>query len=514
MTVPPPPTYTIGGTVSGLSGTGLVLQNNGGNSLSVSANGTFTFTASVASGGAYSVTVLTQPSNPAQTCTVTAGTGTATGNVTTVQLACATNVTTNVWVWMGGANVVSQAGTYGTKGTAAPGNVPGSRDSAISWTDASGNFWLFGGVASGLFNDLWKYSAGQWTWISGANTTNQTGVYGVMGTASPANVPGARSSAMSWLDANGNFWLFGGNAFDSTGTSGLLNDLWEYSAGEWTWQSGSDIIHQSGVYGTKGTAAPANTPGARHNAVSWTDTAGDLWLFGGVGYDSAGNFSTLNDLWEFSAGQWTWISGANTINQLGSYGTLGTAAPANVPGARSGGVSWTDSGGNLWLFGGGGYDHSGTLGFLNDLWKFNAGEWTWMSGSNLANQAATYGTLGTAAPGNIPAGRIQAVSWIDPSGDFWLFGGFGLDSTSAMGVLNDLWKYSAGEWTWASGSNLGEQTGVYGTLGVGAVGNVPGARQAPVGWADSTGNLWLLGGFGDDSSGTRGELNDLWEYHP
>ena len=37
---PPPVTYTIGGTVSGLSGTGLVLQNNGGNNLSVSANAT------------------------------------------------------------------------------------------------------------------------------------------------------------------------------------------------------------------------------------------------------------------------------------------------------------------------------------------------------------------------------------------------------------------------------------------------------------------------------------------
>ncbi len=35
----PPPTYTIGGTVFGLSGTGLVLQNNGSNNLSVSASG-------------------------------------------------------------------------------------------------------------------------------------------------------------------------------------------------------------------------------------------------------------------------------------------------------------------------------------------------------------------------------------------------------------------------------------------------------------------------------------------
>ena len=59
-----PTTYTIGGTVSGLTGTGLVLQDNGGNNLSVSASGSFTFTTAIASGGAYSVTVLTQPTRP------------------------------------------------------------------------------------------------------------------------------------------------------------------------------------------------------------------------------------------------------------------------------------------------------------------------------------------------------------------------------------------------------------------------------------------------------------------
>ena len=81
-------TYTIGGTVSGLSGTGLVLQDNGGNNLSVSANGSFTFSTAVATGGTYDVTVLTQPSSPAQTCTVTNGTGSATTNVTNVAVAC------------------------------------------------------------------------------------------------------------------------------------------------------------------------------------------------------------------------------------------------------------------------------------------------------------------------------------------------------------------------------------------------------------------------------------------
>ena len=62
---PPAPTaYTIGGTVSGLSGTGLVLQNNGGNSLPVNGNGPFVFPTSIDSGSSYDVTAISPPSNP------------------------------------------------------------------------------------------------------------------------------------------------------------------------------------------------------------------------------------------------------------------------------------------------------------------------------------------------------------------------------------------------------------------------------------------------------------------
>ena len=92
---PPPVTYTIGGTVSGLSGAGLVLENNVGNNLSVSAGATsFTFTTAIASGSTFNVTVFSQPSNPAQTCVVTNGSGTASANVTGVQVTCTTNTYT------------------------------------------------------------------------------------------------------------------------------------------------------------------------------------------------------------------------------------------------------------------------------------------------------------------------------------------------------------------------------------------------------------------------------------
>src|ERR1700733_12731921 len=80
-------TYTVGGTVTGLKGGGLVLQDNSGAGLAVSAPGAFTFMGELATGSAYSVTAATQP--PAQQCEVSNGSGTVgTADVTSVAVAC------------------------------------------------------------------------------------------------------------------------------------------------------------------------------------------------------------------------------------------------------------------------------------------------------------------------------------------------------------------------------------------------------------------------------------------
>ncbi len=86
------PGFTIGGTVSGLSGTGFVLGNtvNGGavQQFAVSANGNFTMPNRAASGQGYVVSIVTQPSGPAQACTIGAGAGNAAANVTSVVVTC------------------------------------------------------------------------------------------------------------------------------------------------------------------------------------------------------------------------------------------------------------------------------------------------------------------------------------------------------------------------------------------------------------------------------------------
>src|SRR2546427_123072 len=82
----PASSFAIGGTTSGLSGT-VVLQNNGGDNLTISVNGSFAFAAALINASPYAVTVLAQPAG--QTCTVANGSGTLAGaNITNVTLTC------------------------------------------------------------------------------------------------------------------------------------------------------------------------------------------------------------------------------------------------------------------------------------------------------------------------------------------------------------------------------------------------------------------------------------------
>ena len=525
-------TYTIGGTVSNLAtGNSVVLQDNGGDNLTVSANGNFTFTKAINAGGAYAVTVSTPPSSPAQICIVSNGSGSANATVTNITVNCGHNE----WAWMSGSNsptATTIAGSYGAQGVAAASNLPTIRNfGMVSWTDGSGNLWLFGGNgndstgANGDLNDLWKYdtSSGQWTWVGGSKLINA---------ADTASAPGARDSGVGWIDSSGNLWLFGGRGYDASGTFGYLNDLWEYSiAGNtWTLKGGSTVsgiiaANQPGVYGTPNVANAANIPGSRAFSTA-QNINGVVWLFGGFGSDVNNSQDNLNDVWQYdiSSGEWTSIGGAQIVDTVPNYGTLGTPSATNDPGARFYAASWADKSGNIWLFGGN-FAGASTVVFFNDLWEYstsgtNANEWTWKggvqsTGDNNTDNSGDYGVQGAAAATNLPGPRVDMATWTDPSGNFWLFGGFGYDSNPAKDPsnqvdLNDLWEYSVtqNEWIWQSGMNTGDQNGVYGTLGQLAPLNIPGNREGAATWTDASGNLWLFGGSGTNA------INDLWMYLP
>lgn len=227
--------------------------------------------------------------------------------------------------------------------------MPGGRQEATSWADTNGNLWLFGGegldsvgTANGILDDLWVYNlmSKQWTFVGGSNTANQTGAYPAQAVTGPVSTttaagtcglavgdlplscqtvslttvfPGSRWGASSWLDTKGNLWLYGGWGLDSTGTNGngALNDLWVYTPnstagqpGTWAWIKGSNTGAQNGIYGDE--RFPYKTfenwtPGGRSNSTHWVDHNNQLWLFGGLGYDSTSTTGNgyLSDMWRY-----------------------------------------------------------------------------------------------------------------------------------------------------------------------------------------------------------------------
>lgn len=423
-----------------------------------------------------------------------------------------------MWTWVSGSNTYNQ---YGSQST------PCGRQEGVAWIDSDGNLWFFGGYGLGvgsnvgLLSDLWEFNGTNWTWKTGPDTVNQQGVYGIMGSFYSSYTPGARSSSASWTDANntnGYLWLFGGYGYDANGNLGFLNDLWAFNtnSGYWAWVSGPYVVNQYGVYGTMGVANSSNTPGARGSGATWADSNGTLWLFGGYGYDSGGSVGALNDLWKYSSSKWIWVNGSKSVSHKGVYGTEGDANVNNVPGARYGSTLWMDIKGNLWIYGGYGYDSKGNGGYLSDSWKFDvdSNEWTWVSGSNRVNQHKTgvYGTQGQSAANTVPGDRVGAASWRDNYGYLWLFGGDGYDNGGTYGLLNDLWKFNGSVWEWVSGSNTVSESGTYGTQGIANSDNAPGARIYSVSCTDTSGNLWLFGGYGYDNLGNDGNLNDLWKF--
>jgi 6-phosphogluconolactonase len=119
-----PQSQTVGGTASGVEGSGLTLQINGANDVAVNADGSFSF-AALPAGLAYTVTVRTQPSAPRQSCSVTNGTGTiANAPVTNVAVSCRTLVGKFLFVPNVGSHNVSAYAINPTSGVLTAIGVP------------------------------------------------------------------------------------------------------------------------------------------------------------------------------------------------------------------------------------------------------------------------------------------------------------------------------------------------------------------------------------------------------
>ena len=140
------PTYTVGGTVSGLNGT-LILRNNGVDDLTISADGAFTFAMPLATAATYAVTKVTTPSN--QNCAVANGSGTISeANVSNVSITCANKA------WTHPSSISDNISQDGQHASAPQVAMDNNGNAIITWYQSNGTHYQ-------IFKS--EYRSGSWT---------------------------------------------------------------------------------------------------------------------------------------------------------------------------------------------------------------------------------------------------------------------------------------------------------------------------------------------------------------
>jgi putative esterase len=299
------PVYSVGGTVSGLTGT-VVLQDNGGDNLSVAANGSFTFPTQLASGAGYAVTVKTQPSG--QTCAVGGGTGTVgAANVTSVAVTCTT----------------SPPVTYSIGGT-----VSGLTGTVVLQDNGGDNLSV---AANGSFTFPTKLAGGAGYAVTvKTQPSGQTcAVGGGTGTVGAANVT---SVAVTCTTSGGSGTLTASDDFNRA--NGALGSNWTaMSDGAMTISSQVVAGGNSGLSGDTRTAETYTSNQYSQVQVTSTQLTGGQWIGPAVRSQNGGQNLYL--------GIYFWNSGSpqlrlykrttGSFTQLGSsYATSGLAAGATL----------------------------------------------------------------------------------------------------------------------------------------------------------------------------------------
>lgn len=290
---PAPPvvvTHTVGGTVTGLTGS-LVLQNNAGDDLKLTADSKFTFTAALVEGAAYEVSVRTQPLW--QFCTVSKGSGKAAADVGDVAVACSA--------------VQAQVSTFAGSGTI--GSVNGNGSAASFYLpysvvlDKSGSL-LVSDTATNLVRKI--SPAGDVTTFAGGGNN---------GTSQDGNGAAASFSGLSGLalDATGNAYAaeFGGNRIRKITPAADVTTL-----------AGSGAI---GSLDGHGTSATFKTP----SSVA-TDAAGNIYVLEFIGavvrkITPAGDVTTLA-----GSGTAGFADGTGTAASFGQAYGIATDAAGNI----------------------------------------------------------------------------------------------------------------------------------------------------------------------------------------
>jgi hypothetical protein len=212
--------YSVGGTVAGLSGT-LVLQDNGGDNLSITANGTFSFPAELQSGAAYHATIEASP--PGQSCTIANATGTVdSANATSIAVTCSTT-----------------AASYSIGGSVSGGSGPvvleNNGGDALTVSD-NGSFTFDTNLASGSGYNVTVVTnpPGQSCIVTGGSGTVGTSAVTNVSVSCAANPAGANSDDFNradgplgsdWTDMSDGGLTISSGAVAGTAAGGLSGDM-------------------------------------------------------------------------------------------------------------------------------------------------------------------------------------------------------------------------------------------------------------------------------------------------
>jgi uncharacterized repeat protein (TIGR03803 family) len=201
-------TYTVGGTISGLTASGLVLLDNGGDATSISANATqFTMNTGVAYGSAYAITVQTPPTG--LVCSVNTGAAAmGAADVTSVSIVCGSNFSL-LYSLAGGSGDGSDP--YHTLIQGNDGNIYGTTASGGS----SGRGTVFKITPSGTETVLYSFPAGSSEPYTGLIQGSDGNFYGTTG-ANGASDDGT----VFKITVGGNQTVL--HAFPKTGTDGQI----------------------------------------------------------------------------------------------------------------------------------------------------------------------------------------------------------------------------------------------------------------------------------------------------
>jgi hypothetical protein len=329
------------------------------------------------------------------------------------------------------------------------GVAPSARSiSQVAYDPALGAVILFGGYSGAGGNyalgDTWSFSDNSWTELNL--------------TPSPAPRWGA---TLVYDPAAQALLLFGGRNSDN-----FFNDTWEYAASGWS----------------KVNTSPAPSP--RYDYGATYDAAlGAVLLFGGgIGNVPAGTFTGFvffNDTWSFAHGGWTNLTA--------------TAGPAPTGRLLRGQMAYDPADGIALLDGGYSYDALGTAsscGYVSfstnwsGTWQFKDGAWS-----------------AVPVPGAAPPVGM-GVLWFDTEANVTLYyEGMWLASGACDNSGNQVWTYSAGNWTLVTEGNL----------------SAPPPVEQPVFVDDEADQEQIV--FGGELAANASEsfavyLNDTWSYQP